>query len=213
MSRRFQDIDSGADRDESLYGRWSRRKRSGDADERNPETVDSRDSTRVEEIDPTSGETADGEDKKALTDSDMPDIDTLTGESSYADFLSEGVSEELKKKALRKLFHAATYNVCDGLDDYAEDYTRFEKLGDIVTADMRHRAEMEEARRQAAEREPDEAPPIAEHDPDHDAPPPSDTGEPGKEDIAAADDSLLQAASTVEHAEKEDGDEPAGRNT
>ena len=86
---------------------------------------------------------------RALTDADMPDIEALDEESSYADFLSSGVSEALRRKALRKLFHAATFNTCDGLDDYAEDYTTFEKLGDVLTADMRHRMEMEEARKQA----------------------------------------------------------------
>ncbi|MCP4992832.1 MAG: hypothetical protein GY934_03455, partial [Gammaproteobacteria bacterium] len=30
------------------------------------------------------------------------------------------------------------FNVCDGLDDYAEDFNGFEKLGDIITSDMLH---------------------------------------------------------------------------
>ena len=45
--------------------------------------------------------------------------------------------------ALRKLFHLPQFNFRDGLDDYAEDYTNFEPLGDIITADMRHRMERE----------------------------------------------------------------------
>ncbi|MCH6566372.1 MAG: hypothetical protein IH811_10945, partial [Proteobacteria bacterium] len=31
----------------------------------------------------------------------------------------------------------------NGLDEYDGDYTSFEKLGDIVTADMRHQMELE----------------------------------------------------------------------
>ena len=33
--------------------------------------------------------------------------------------------------------------IVDGLDEYAEDFTTFEPLGDIVTADMRHMIELE----------------------------------------------------------------------
>ena len=40
------------------------------------------------------------------------------------------------------MFHGAGFNIRDGLDDYDEDFTYFEPLGDIVTADMRHREEM-----------------------------------------------------------------------
>lgn len=84
------------------------------------------------------------------TDADMPDIDSLTPESSYADFMSPGVSEGLRKLALRKLFGNEVFNIRDGLDEYDDDFTQFEKLGDIVTADMRHQVEME-ARRTARE--------------------------------------------------------------
>ncbi len=77
----------------------------------------------------------------------MPDIDSLDDDSDYSGFLSPGVSEALRKQALRRMFHSAAFNVCDGLDDYDEDFTSFEKLGDIVTADMRHRELVEEERR------------------------------------------------------------------
>ncbi len=83
-----------------------------------------------------------------LTDADMPDLDSLAEDASYADFLSPGVSDELRRRALRKLFHSAAFNVRDGLNDYDGDFTQFEKLGDIVTADMKHRMEMEAERMQ-----------------------------------------------------------------
>jgi hypothetical protein len=76
----------------------------------------------------------------------------LGEDDNYGDFLSPEVSEKLRKVALRKLFHGAGFNIRDGLDDYDEDYTFFEPLGDIVTADMRHREEMLERKaREAAE--------------------------------------------------------------
>lgn len=58
----------------------------------------------------------------------LPDIDSLTEDSDLAAFFSEQVSDALRKTALRKIFHLAKFNVCDGLDDYAEDYTAFESL-------------------------------------------------------------------------------------
>jgi len=48
------------------------------------------------------------------------------------------VAEEIRLLALRKVFHTASFNVCDGLDDYAENYRNFEPLGDIITAHLRH---------------------------------------------------------------------------
>jgi hypothetical protein len=78
-----------------------------------------------------------------LSDADMPPIETLDAESDYTGFLSPGVSDALRQAALRKLFHGATFNVIDGLDDYAEDFTTFEALGGVITADMKHRIQIE----------------------------------------------------------------------
>ena len=83
-----------------------------------------------------------------LTDADMPPLESLTVDSDYSGFLSSKVSESLRRAALRKLFHSAELNVIDGLDDYAEDFTNFAALGDLVTAEMRHRIEVE-AKKQA----------------------------------------------------------------
>jgi hypothetical protein len=85
-------------------------------------------------------------DRKDPTDADMPPLESLTAESDYSGFLSRGVSEGLRRKALSRLFRSPAFNVVDGLDDYAEDFRSFAALGDIVTADMRHRME-QQARR------------------------------------------------------------------
>jgi hypothetical protein len=79
-------------------------------------------------------------------DEDMPPLESLDEASDYRGFLSPRVSEPLRKLALRKLFLSSDFNVCDGLDDYAEDFTQFEVLGDLITADMRHRLEQEAQR-------------------------------------------------------------------
>jgi len=77
------------------------------------------------------------------TDADMPPLSSLEADSDYSGFLSPKVSEALRRAALRKLFHGSAFNVIDELDDYAEDFTTFEALGDIITADMRHQIEVE----------------------------------------------------------------------
>lgn len=115
--------------DEHFLSRWSRRKREAQLSEKSAE--------KPTEI------TAEAEHKPAVadtlpTDADMPPLESLTEDSDYSGFLSPKVSEELRKKALRKLFHSAGINVRDGLDDYDEDFTEFAKLGDIVTADIKH---------------------------------------------------------------------------
>ncbi len=75
------------------------------------------------------------------TDADLPAIESLDERSDYAVFLSPKVSEHLRRMALRKLFHLPQFNVHDGLDDYAEDYTKFAALGNVMTADLRHQME------------------------------------------------------------------------
>lgn len=71
----------------------------------------------------------------------LPDLALLDGDSDYSAFLSPGVDLLLRRRALRKLFHSPKFNVLDGLDDYMGDFRNFEPLGDLVTADMRHRIE------------------------------------------------------------------------
>ena len=98
--------------------------------------------------------------EKALTDEDMPPLDALDENSDYSGFLSPGVSETLRRRALRKLFSSAVFNVPDGLDDYDDDFTSFAALGDIVTSDMKHQAEVEAERARQARSGAESAPEI-----------------------------------------------------
>ena len=102
--------------------------------------------------------------KPVLTDADMPDIDTLDENSDYSIFMSSGVSDKLRNLALRKLFGAPAFNIRDGLDEYDDDYTSFEKLGDIVTSDMKHQIEMQEKKMREALAEERQAEELAESD-------------------------------------------------
>ena len=131
--------------DESALSRWSRRKleaRQQQAEPRRPP------SAAMPEDKPAPAEHAVERAAEAeqplLTDADMPDIDSLDENADFSQFMSAGVSDELRNLALRKLFHAPVFNIRDGLDEYDDDFTSFEKLGDIVTSDMKHRIEMEQ---------------------------------------------------------------------
>jgi len=127
---------------ESRLAQWSRRKAEARADTSIQEPaigVEARSLT-------TGNHGTNNEEQKIFTDDDMPALDTLDEHSDYSGFFSTGVSEKLRKKALRKLFHLDAFNITDGLDDYAEDYTSFAPLGAIITADMRlHRQRVEQA--------------------------------------------------------------------
>jgi hypothetical protein len=141
------------DSNESILRRWSRRKQEAAQETRAAEQAAPID------IEDSLGTAVPIE---TLTDADMPPIESLDEDSDYSAFMSEGVSDELRNLALRKLFKAPVFNIRDGLDEYDEDYTYFEKLGDIVTCDMKHHIEMKEQKeREALAREAEE---IADED-------------------------------------------------
>jgi len=141
---------------QSIYGRWSRRK------QRSREEQTPRDNVNVsvDDAGPNDNVTATPQ-PPALTDADMPSLESLHADSDYSGFLSTGVSDQLRNKALRKLFHSAQFNRVDGLDDYAEDFTNFDVLGDIVTSDMHYERELEAQR--LAEREQQDAESVEAH--------------------------------------------------
>jgi hypothetical protein len=89
-------------------------------------------------VDPPPAESPQPEpEPQVLTDEDMPPLESLGQDSDYSGFLSPGVSENLRQLALSKLFRSAKFNVVDNMNDYAEDYTKWVPLGDVVTCDMR----------------------------------------------------------------------------
>jgi len=123
----------GEEAPEPFLERWSRRKaqaRSGD--DAPPAEAGGSDTERAEE--------APGRAPGSVAPA-LPDLESLDEGSDYSAFLGAGVDESLRRKALRKLFHSPKFNVCDGLDDYCDDFTKFEKLGDVITADMRYQLE------------------------------------------------------------------------
>jgi hypothetical protein len=140
---------------ESLLSRWSRRKlQSRVVNEQEDELLDqnqmlSDDDLAQPEFEEIPIDASDQE--PVLTDADMPDLETLNEDSDYSLFMSRGVSDKLRNLALKKMFQAPVFNIRDGLDEYDEDYTSFEPLGDIVTSDMKHQIEMEAKKKLQAE--------------------------------------------------------------
>ena len=65
----------------------------------------------------------------------MPAIDDLTAESDFTAFLKEGVPEELKRLALRKLWRTdPVFANLDGLVEYGEDFgAPFRNPGVVAT--------------------------------------------------------------------------------
>ena len=161
MSARYRDISTEARADLDAEGplrRWARRKREVARETKTADEARAREELR--DASEAAGEARESADdtpapavaeEKVLTDADMPSLDSLGEDSDYSGFLSPGVSEALRRRALRKLFSSAVFNVPDGLDDYDDDFTSFAALGDIVTADMKHQAEMEAERAQRAQ--------------------------------------------------------------
>ena len=164
------------DEEEAFLSRWSRLKQ---AEAQSVEPADQDDRPAEEEQLPK------------LTDADMPPLESLTEESDYSGFLSPEVTEQLRQQALQKLFRSACFNVCDGLDDYAEDFTSFEKLGDVITADLKFRMQQE------AERLAESAQSI---DPDG--------TENGQQRDKTATDTDNRLANKEDSIASEDGDDP-----
>jgi len=170
---------------EGRLSRWSRRKQQTTEETRKEDlALEGAQQNQVgNELEVLAGEDQQQKEvqQPVLTDDDMEPVEELTEDSDYSKFMSPGVSDELRNLALRKMFHAPIFNIRDGLDEYDGDYTSFEKLGDIITADMRHQMEIEankkleqEAREiaeageiedeQDADSDPEQAPAIAADD-------------------------------------------------
>lgn len=138
MSRHHQ---ANEDTDDGFLKRWSRRK----ANPATPTDEPVQGETEGAELPEHPGEepaSANGNpaaeaEERVMTDEDMPDLDTISESTDMSCFFSPGVSEALRKRALRRLFRLPKFNVTDGLDDYNEDFRNFEALGGVITSDMR----------------------------------------------------------------------------
>jgi hypothetical protein len=122
---------------DTFLARWSDRKAAARRGQALPEPA-------PEEASPQAPASQGAEERPAP--SELPPLESLDENSDYSPFFSEGVSETIKRAALRKLFHTASFNVTDGLDDYDEDFRTFKSLGDVVTHEMKRMAKIEAER-------------------------------------------------------------------
>ena len=118
-----------------FLARWSRRKL--EARDSDAEPASSPADAALAASGPESAEAQPAEPQRELTDADMPPLETLGADSDYAAFMSPGVSDGLRRLALRKLFNQPDFNITDGLNDYDDDYTQFASLGNVVTHEMK----------------------------------------------------------------------------
>lgn len=107
----------------SFLSRWSQRKQglevsSPDADQ--PLAVPEESAVEAASESPAA--------ELELTDADMPDLESLDADSDVSMFFAKGVSQALRQKALRQLFHQPVYNTISELDEYIEDYTQLQPL-------------------------------------------------------------------------------------
>jgi len=75
----------------------------------------------------------------------LPSIESLDENSDYSPFFSPGVSEDLRRVALRKLFRSASFNELCPLEGEYHDCRGYEALGSVVTHEMRSQLEREAA--------------------------------------------------------------------
>lgn len=180
--------------DERFLARWARRKAAVDSADGESAGADSAAAHELPAVAGDASLSAGETSAPALTDADMPPLDSLDEGSDFSGFLSPGVSEALRRRALRKLFACAVFNNRDGLDDYDDDFRHFPPLGAHITSDMKHRMEMEAERAEAeatvtesadeageetvtdteADSPPDETPESGSPSPESPSPPPPD---------------------------------------
>lgn len=135
----------------SRLHRWSKQKTQAREEESSSENPQPDEMPDAEAVALTEGKEEGREERETegKTPVELPPLESLEDDSDYSMFMSDEVDEKIKKLALRRLFKAAIFNVRDGLNDYDEDFTTFEELGDIVTSDMKYHAERKKAEEEA----------------------------------------------------------------
>jgi hypothetical protein len=68
----------------------------------------------------------------------MEDVVRLNDESDFSVFMRQGVDENVKRSAMKKLFSNPHFNVMDRLDIYIDDYSQPDPLPPGMLAALRH---------------------------------------------------------------------------
>jgi hypothetical protein len=68
---------------------------------------------------------------------ELPPVEELTLDSDFSGFFHPKVDEDLRRRALRKLFSDPHFNVMDGLDVYIDDYSKTEPIPAAMLASLK----------------------------------------------------------------------------
>jgi hypothetical protein len=68
----------------------------------------------------------------------LPDLESLTFESDFREFMHAKVEESVKRAALKKLFADPRFNVIDQMDIYIDDYTNLETIPQEMLEKLQH---------------------------------------------------------------------------
>ena len=130
---------------EGLLGRWSRLKRQSTAGSQASAKASADDAAELAATDQAAesaaaGDTLDHNEFRRVDEesTELPSIDELDQDSDFAAFMGPGVDDDVRRAALKTLFRNPEFNVTDGLDVYAEDYTKLEKLTPAMVAALRY---------------------------------------------------------------------------
>ena len=122
---------------EGALSRWSRRKLESTGVATEPEESAEQTAVSQESVtgDPREVDTRRRTDEALI---ELPPIDELGPDSDFQGFMDPQVDDSLRRAALKKLFRDPHFNVTDGLDVYAEDYTKLESMTPAMIAGLKH---------------------------------------------------------------------------
>ena len=122
---------------EGVLSRWSRRKLESTGVATEPEESAEQTAVSQESVtgDPREVDTRRRTDEALI---ELPPIDELGPDSDFQGFMDPQVDDSLRRAALKKLFRDPHFNVTDGLDVYAEDYTKLESMTPAMIAGLKH---------------------------------------------------------------------------
>jgi len=128
---------------EGVLSRWSRLKRESARASGETEAVTDTEVPADQEALVAANES--GEDVETVQPVDvdepsteLPSLDELGPDSDFRGFMKPDVDDGVRRAALKQLFSDPHFNVADGLDVYAEDYTKLESMAPAMVAGLKH---------------------------------------------------------------------------
>ncbi len=124
---------------EGLLSRWSRLKRESSTAGNESSELSNVPGTAAAPPDASAwdgGEASEDAGTQALPE--LPSLESLTPDSDFRAFMDPRVDDGVRRAALKTLFRSPGFNLSDGLDEYAGDYTKLETLTPAMVAALKH---------------------------------------------------------------------------